>query len=62
MKKIFGFFTVSIFSLLALAIFAGCSNISEDAYVFDSTSVTYATSVKNITIRATSKTGMVRFS
>lgn len=62
MKKIFGFLTVSIFSLLALAIFAGCSNISEDAYVFDSTSATYATSVKNITIRATSKTGMVRFS
>lgn len=61
MKKLFGFFTVSIFSLLVLAIFVGCSNISEDAYVFDSTSATYAVVQKNVTINVTSKTGLISF-
>lgn len=61
MKKNLRFLAVLIFSLLCLAVFAGCSDISEDAYVFDSTSTAYETSIKNITIRASSKTGMVRF-
>lgn len=61
MKKIFGFLTVSIFSLLALVLFAGCSNIPEEAYVFETNSVTIVSSVRSVTITATSKSGQVSF-
>lgn len=61
MKKRFGFFTVSIFSFLFLALVTGCSDISEDAYVFDSAVIDYAASIKNVTINVTSRAELVSF-